>query len=105
MSDDEWGFFIDLEFEQSRKKEKEKDNKNRMEMNNKINNLTVIYEEEYWHTRDDSFDYDYEEYNSQKIYKNDKDKFTEEKKKNNNASTAIYCIICCSLIYWSVTLS
>ncbi|NDA89789.1 MAG: hypothetical protein EBY20_02615 [Alphaproteobacteria bacterium] len=114
MSDDDWGFFIDLEQDpvkkdkqQSKKeKEKEKDKQQPKKEKYKIysNNLTVIYEEDIWYQRDENDDTDYKKGTETWECSEEKEK---EKKTTiggcvDKYSIIIYCVICASFISWSV---
>jgi hypothetical protein len=112
MSDEDWGFFVDLESDPNLK-EKNIYKKNQRQQNyqKNVDVLSVIYEEEVWYTRDDDDDNDYkhqvynrdynDDYNFNKNNKIDKN---EEPGYLNNTSLAACCFICVSVISWSIIL-
>jgi hypothetical protein len=101
---EEWGFFIDLEFDPN------KNNITREKINNrnkykylKENALDVIYEEEIWHTRD--YDYDYEnDYENDYYSKNETDKINNCDIQHSTTTYVVYCVICASIISCTIIL-
>ena len=80
MRDDEWGFFVDLELDYERKNKKTinanktKTTINRINYN--LNYLTTIYEEDYWHEKDENYETETETENMNK--KNERNDESED---------------------------
>ena len=103
MSDEDWGFFIDLE-QDPVKKEKEKDKqqpKKKEKYKMYSNNLSVIYEEEFWHHRDENYDNDYKKETEPWECSKEKEKKTNIGGCLDKSSIIIYCVICASFISWT----
>jgi hypothetical protein len=129
MTEDEWGFFVDLEFMPDEKKIKKKyitkigKNKHDCVF---VNRLNIIYEEEVWHKREDVEYWNNEytiikrnisssqseknlvkkdnfnvNYNDKNADdKNSDDKYTDDK--YNKRSVIMYCVICASFISFAM---
>jgi hypothetical protein len=101
MSDDDWGFFIDLE-QDPVKKDKQQSKKEKEKYKIYSNNLTVIYEEDVWYQRDENDDTDYKKGTETWECSEEKEKETTIGGCMDKSSIIIYCVICASFISWSV---
>jgi hypothetical protein len=99
MSEEDWGFFVDLEMLTIKKEPQIK----------KFKNVVVIYEEELWYKRDEEDYTDYEnnwDYNDGFVNNpnnpnnpKEKNKIVGNKKDDINKTTlALYCFVCVSFI-------
>ena len=132
MHEDDWGHFVDLEMNQkeTEKKTEKKEFQPKKTQEVKISkNFTVIYEEDIWYNRDETYDSDYNEepikeeprkeepikenprkeepIKEEPIKENSrKEELRKEKTAEyiNKVATLLYCVICASFISCSLLL-
>jgi len=104
MSDDDWGFFIDLELDPIKKEKDKHPKKEKEKVKIYSNNLSVIYEEEMWYQRDENDDTDYKKGTETWECSEEKEKKTSIGGCMDKSSVIIYCVICASFISLSILL-
>ena len=97
--DEEWGFFVDLEidYENITKKIIQPIKTTKSNSRKTINYMSAIYEEEYWHEKEEFHNNEY--YGE---YETNKETNKDEKYDKQATTIIIYCIFCASVISLSL---